>query len=136
MFGKNEDKAFKDYLRIFGPAAFFTLLGFIVAYQFVQPAPPRKLVIATGMKEGAYYAYGKSYSEILARDGITLEVLSTAGSAENIKLLEAETGGVDVAFVQGGTGMLATADDLVSLGSLYLEPLWLFYRANNSVDHI
>jgi TRAP transporter TAXI family solute receptor len=136
MFRKGGERAFKDYLGIFGPAAFFTVLGFIVAYQFVQPAPPKQVVIATGMKEGAYYAYGKSYSEILARDGITLEVLSTAGSAENIKLLEAETGGADVAFVQGGTGMLATADDLVSLGSLYLEPLWLFYRANNSVDQI
>ena len=136
MFRKGEDRALKDYLGIFGPAAFFTVLGFIVAYQFVQPAPPKQVVIATGMKEGAYYAYGKSYSEILARDGITLEVLSTAGSAENIKLLEAETGGVDVAFLQGGTGTLAAADDLVSLGSLYLEPLWLFYRANNSVDQI
>jgi TRAP transporter TAXI family solute receptor len=136
MFRKGEDRAFKDYVRIFGPAAFFTVLGFIVAYQFVQPAPPKQVVIATGMKEGAYYAYGKSYSEILARDGITLEVLSTAGSAENIELLEAETGGVDVAFLQGGTGSLATADDLLSLGSLYLEPLWLFYRANKSVNQI
>ena len=136
MFRKGGDRAFKDYLGIFGPAAFFTVLGFIVAYQFVQPAPPKQIVIATGMKEGAYYAYGKSYSEILARDGITLEVLSTAGSAENIKLLEAETGGVDVAFLQGGTGTLATADDLLSLGSLYLEPLWLFYHADNSVDQI
>jgi TRAP-type uncharacterized transport system substrate-binding protein len=47
-------------------------------------------VIATGMKESAYQAFGKGYSEILAREGITLEVLSTAGSAENIKLLELE----------------------------------------------
>ena len=136
MFRKGGDRALKDYLRIFGPAAFFAVLGFIVAYQFVQPAPPKQVVIATGMKEGAYYAYGKSYSEILARDGITLEVLSTAGSAENIKLLEAETGGVDVAFLQGGTGTLATSDDLESLGSIYLEPLWFFFRAHLSVNRI
>ena len=136
MFRKGGDRALKDYLRIFGPAAFFAVLGFIVAYQFVQPAPPRQVVIATGMKEGAYYAYGKRYSEIVARDGITLEVFSTAGSAENIKLLEAETGGIDVAFLQGGTGALATSDNLVSLGSLYLEPLWVFCRAPLSVNQI
>jgi len=136
MFRKGGDKALKDYLRIFGPAAFLTMIGFIVAYQFVQPAPPKRVVIATGMKEGAYYAFGNAYSEILARDGIALEVLSTAGSAENIKLLEAETGGVDVAFLQGGTGTLATSDDLVSLGSLYLEPLWFFCRAHLSVNQI
>ncbi len=99
MFRKGGDRALKDYLRIFGPAAFLAIIGFIVAYQFVQPAPPKHVVIATGMKEGAYYAFGKGYSEILARDGITLEVLSTAGSAENIELLEAETGEVDVAFL-------------------------------------
>jgi TRAP-type uncharacterized transport system substrate-binding protein len=43
----------------------------------------------------------------LAKDGITLKIRSTAGSAENLKLLEAESGGVDVAFVQGGMSPLA-----------------------------
>jgi hypothetical protein len=47
MFRKGGDRALKDYLRIFGPAAFFTIIGFIVAYQFVQPAPPKQVVIAT-----------------------------------------------------------------------------------------
>ena len=79
-----------------------TLIGFIVAYQFVQPAPPKHVTIGTGSKTGAYYPFGLRYREILARDGITLEVLSTAGSIENIKLLEAEEEGVQVAFAQGG----------------------------------
>jgi len=77
----------KEYLKIFGPAFLLTLIGFIVAYQFVQPAPPKHIAIGTGSKTGAYYPFGLRYSEILARDGITLEVLSTAGSIENIKLL-------------------------------------------------
>ena len=92
----------KEYLKIFGPAFLLTLIGFIVAYQFVQPAPPKRVAIGTGSKTGAYYPFGLRYSEILARDGITLEVLSTAGSIENIKLLEAEEEGVQVAFAQGG----------------------------------
>ena len=86
------------------------------------------------MKEGAYYAYGKAYSEIFAREGVTLEVKSTAGSVENIKLLEADAGAVDIAFLQGGTGTLATSSNLVSLGSLYFEPLWIFYREDTQVD--
>jgi TRAP-type uncharacterized transport system substrate-binding protein len=94
----------KEYLKIFGPAFLLTLIGFMVAYQFVQPAPPKHVAIGTGSKTGAYYPFGLRYSEILARDGITLEVLSTAGSIENIKLLEAEEKGVQVAFVQGGIG--------------------------------
>jgi TRAP transporter TAXI family solute receptor len=111
-----------------------TIIAFIVAYQFVGPAPPKHIVIGTGSPEGSYYAFGKAYSEILAREHITLEVRATAGSVENIKLLEAESSGVDVAFVQGGTGALATSSDLLSLGSLYFEPVWFFLRAEGPVN--
>jgi hypothetical protein len=47
---------------------------------------------------------------------------------ENIALLR--EGAVDLAFVQGGTadGTASHAENLVSLGSLYYEPLWVFYR--------
>lgn len=123
-----------EYLKIFGPAVLVTVLGFIVAYQFVDPAPPDHIVIGTGSEEGSYYAFGKAYSEILARDNITLEVRATAGSAENIKLLETESDGVDVVFLQGGLGTLATSDNLQSLGSVYFEPLWIFSGADILVN--
>lgn len=119
----------KDFWKIFGPALLVTLAGFVLAYQFVRPAPPRELVIATGGEAGAYYRFAERYREILAREGITLEVRSTAGSLENIGLLEAPEGGVEVAFMQGGTGGAAQAaqeDGLRSLASLYFEPLWIF----------
>jgi TRAP-type uncharacterized transport system substrate-binding protein len=101
---KREVKTTWEYIKVFGPAVFLTIVGFIVAYQFVDPAPPDHIVIGTGSTEGSYYAFGKAYSEILARDKVTLEVRSTAGSVENIGLLEADSGGVDVALLHGGTG--------------------------------
>jgi TRAP transporter TAXI family solute receptor len=131
---RGRDRSTWEYIKVYGPAIILTVVGFIVTYQFVGPAPPKHIVIATGMKEGAYYAYGKAYSEIFAREGVALEVKSTAGSVENIKLLEAEAGAVDIAFLQGGTGTLATSSNLVSLGSLYFEPLWIFYREDTQVD--
>ncbi len=134
MTRRGRDRSTWEYIKVYGPAIILTVVGFIVTYQFVGPAPPKHIVIATGMKEGAYYAYGKAYSEIFAREGVTLEVKSTAGSVENIKLLEAEAGAVDIAFLQGGTGTLATSSNLVSLGSLYFEPLWIFYREDTQVD--
>ncbi len=45
----------KDYILYFAPAIILTLTGFIVAYQFVDPAPPRKITIATGRSTGAHY---------------------------------------------------------------------------------
>ena len=125
---KKEKLDTKEKLKIFGPAIVIAIVGFVVAYQFVAPAPPRNISIGTGSMEGAYFAYGKKYHELFAKENISLEVKSTAGSAENLKLLEADSDGVDIAFVQGGMGALAKTEKLVSLGSLYFEPLWIFHQ--------
>jgi TRAP-type uncharacterized transport system substrate-binding protein len=108
-------KKSREFLKIFGPAIIITLIGFVVVYQFVDPAPPNHLSIGTGSQTGAYYPFGKQYREILARDGITLEVRSTAGSVENIELLKSPGDGVDVAFVQGGIGNPVESPNLAIL---------------------
>ena len=104
------------------------IVGFVFAYQFVAPAPPRSITIGTGSREGAYFDYAKTYRKLLADDGIELKLRNTAGSAENLKLLEVESGGIDIAFVQGGLQHLSKTDKLVSLGSLFFEPLWIVHR--------
>lgn len=130
MLRKLSMRSIGEYIKVFGPAILIASIGFVVAYQFVDPAPPRRISIATGSPSGAYFAYGGAYSEILKRNGIRLEVLPTAGSAENIRLLEAESGGVDVALIAGGFSTLAQSDEIISLGSLYYEPLWIFHQTN------
>ena len=130
MLRKRNTRISEEYLKIFGPAILAACFGFLVASHFVDPAPPRHITIATGSPSGAYFAYGGAYSEILKRNGIRLDVLPTAGSAENIRLLEAESGGVDVALIAGGFSTLAQSDEIISLGSLYYEPLWIFHQTN------
>ncbi len=120
------DHGARERWRIFAPAIALTLIGFVVAYQFVEPAPPSRIAIATGREEGAYFGFAERYAEILARDGITLDVRATSGSLINLDLLADLDSGVDLAFVQGGTGDPAAVPDLRSLGSLYYEPLWIF----------
>jgi TRAP transporter TAXI family solute receptor len=121
--------AWREQLSVVGPAVVLTAVAFYVALQWVEPAPPSRVVIATGRTDGAYYRFAQQYRERLGREGITLEVRETSGSVENIRLLEDPRAGVDVAFVQGGTAAAATSDQLVSLASLYFEPLWVFSRA-------
>jgi uncharacterized protein len=113
-------------LKTFGPAIALTLIGFLIAWQFVNPAPPHTITIATGQADGAYYLFAERYREILAEASVTLEIRKTAGSLENLRLLEA--GEVDLAFFQGGSGISTADDDITALGSLYYEPLWVFYR--------
>jgi len=119
----------REHLKIYLPSVIIAILGFVIAYQFVQPAPPREITIATGDEKGAYHAFGLRYRDILARNGVTLKVKSTAGSVENIKLLDAPGSDVDVAFVQGGVGNPKSSPMLTSLASLYFEPLWVFHRS-------
>jgi len=111
------------------------LLG--VAYWLLDPAPPRHVVLATGQDQGAYAAFGKRYAQILKENGIEVQLRKTAGAAENIALLRQPDGDVDIAFAQGGAeeDRPPPSDDddgdgLVSLGSLFYEPVWLFYRGD------
>ena len=126
MLKFRDDDGHTELLWIYGPAVLLGCIALFVTYQFVDPAPPDRITIATGGPNGAYKAFAERYREILARDGVTLEILETKGSLENIALLESPESGVDVAFVQGGTGGHARGDTLRSLASVYYEPLWVF----------
>ena len=127
-------RTWREQARIFGPAAVLSLLALIITYHFVQPAPPRHIVFATGQETGAYFLFGLRYQALLAREGIDATVLPTSGSVENIHLLQ--NGEVDVAFVQGGTGASTDASGLRSLASLYYEPVWIFVRNHSGIERL
>jgi len=107
----------------------------VTYFQFVEPPPPRTIVIASGTKNGAYYAIAQKYAQQLKKDGLTLQVRETAGSVENLKLLRDDHAGVAIAIVQSGVANPEECDSLNALGSLYREPLWVFYRGP-AIDRI
>lgn len=130
----------RDLLATAGPFILLALVLLFVAYEVLDPNPPKKVVLATGADQGAYAEFGKRYAAALKQHGITVELRRTAGAAENLALLRDESSGVDLAFVQGGADVeyASKADDeaanegLVSLGSLFHEPVWLFYREESA----
>jgi len=125
----------KDRLGIFGPAVLLVVLGFALAYQFVQPAPPDHIRLLTGQADGAYYLFGQQYRERMQAEGIQLEVLTSPGSIDNIRQLVA--GQAEAALVQGGTtGNTEGEAQLLSLGSLYFEPIWLFHRKQLPISRL
>jgi uncharacterized protein len=131
---KHLSSALTEYAKVWGLLALIVVLGFLLAYHFVEPPPPKAVRIATGGQDGAYYAFAQKYARLLARDGITLEVVPTAGSIENLDLLK--TGAVSLALVQGGSAADADADQLESLGGLFLEPVWVFYRKQTRIKRL
>lgn len=131
-----KDYTLRDLLLALGPLVVLTGAGFWLAYQFVRPAPPDTVVITSGDADGGYHAFARRYREILAREGVKLEIRTSAGSLENVARLMDADSEMEVGFVQGGTGSSHNAPNLVSLGSVYYEPLWVFYRGSAEIRRL
>jgi len=125
----------RDFFVTYGIAAVLVIGSLFVAYQFVDPAPPREIVLATSQAGGAYQSFGARYVDVLARHGISVQLKATAGSVENLELLAGDMG-VHLAFVQSGLAESYAAPSVMALGSLYFEPLWLFVRDELQVKHL
>lgn len=126
----------RELLITAGPLILLTLGLLALAYWVLDPTPPKRVVLATGVPQGAYAEFGQRYAAQLAKFGVEVELRNTEGAAENLALLRDPDSGVDLAFVQGGAdaegGAAAEAHQLESLGSLFYEPVWLFYRADSA----
>jgi TRAP-type uncharacterized transport system substrate-binding protein len=122
----------RDLLVAVAPTAVLVLAACIVAYIVVDPAPPRHVILATGQENSAYEEFGRKYAAILARDGIKVDPQHSLGSEDNLQRLI--DGKADIAFVQSGSTSEAQAErrGLMSLGSLFTEPVWLFLRERDA----
>jgi len=105
-----------------------TLASLWWVFAIFRPIPPSTVVMTTGPEGGAYSDFGKRYREVLARSGIHLKLLPSAGTIENLRRLRDGRSGVSVGFLQGGTTNAQKSPGLVSLGTVFYEPLWFFYR--------
>ena len=126
----------RELLVIGIPTGLISLLVFGITYHFVLPAPPRAVVMTTGMEGGSFGLFGERYREVLARDQVHLELRPSSGSVENLKRLTDKSLPVDIGFVQGGTSSSAEATNLVSLGGICYTPLWVFYRGDEIYDDL
>ena len=125
----------RDLLLLALPALLLVAAAFVLAWQFVKPAPPKKIVISTGVAGGAYQYFGERYREKFAQEGIEVELRPSSGAVENLRRLKTDDD-VDVGFVQGGIANEPESDDLATLGSMYLEPVWVFHRGDARYDRL
>jgi TRAP transporter TAXI family solute receptor len=123
-----------EFIKVWGLLTLIVVVGFVVAYRYVGAPPPKFVRIATGAKNGAYYAFAQRYASLLKRDGISLEVVPTAGSVENFELLK--KGEVSLALVQGGSATAEDKERLQSLGTLFLEPVWIFTQKQRNIERL
>jgi TRAP-type uncharacterized transport system substrate-binding protein len=110
-------------------AIFVIALCALAVVWFVRSAPPRTITISAGKPGSSYQRYAEQYKKILATHGVTLEIVISAGSLQNLHRLKSSQSGVDIGFVQGGLAEGQNLDDLISLGSIAYQPLFVFYRS-------
>ncbi len=126
----------RDLVVTTAPLLLLTVAVIGAAYWFVRPAPPGTITITSGPPGSIFRNNAEKYQKILARNGVRLQILASEGSIDNLKRLADPVYRVDIGFVQGGRTADKKFDKLVSLGSMFHEPLFLFYRAPGPVDRI
>ena len=128
--------ALRALLLSAGPVILLAVALVVAAYLWLNPNPPKTVRLATGPERSAYAEFGKRYAQALARDGIRVELVPSEGSRDNMRLLR--EGRADLGFVKGGgadTPAGSDTDDavaLLSLGNLFVEPVWIFHRARKA----
>lgn len=122
--------SFKDVATTYVPVLLVVALLLWVTYLAIDPTPPRHIVLAAGFEGSAYDEFAQKYRTVLARHHIDVQIRSSAGSMQNLHGLAATRPDAAIAFIQSGTSNdeAPARTNLVSLGSLFVEPVWIFYR--------
>jgi TRAP-type uncharacterized transport system substrate-binding protein len=116
-------------------AVVFILIVLVLGiFLFFYLAPPNTITITSGPEGSTFRRTAERYAKILQRNGVTLKILPSEGSVENIKRLADPSSKVDVGFVQGGVNKGIETDTLVSLGSISYQPLLVFYRSASTIE--
>ena len=126
----------RDMGWLVGALVFVLVLAGWGLSKLAPPPPPRRVIMTTGAPDGAYHRYAQRYRALLAAQGVELELRPSSGALENLQHLRSGEGGVEVGLVQGGLVEANDADNLVSLGSLFYEPIWVFYRGASTIDRL
>lgn len=105
-------------------------VGLWLLARLISPSPPSNVEMTTGATDGASHQFALKYQSYLKANGVTLRLLPSSGSVENLARLNS---GTPIGFVQSGLGTLtldpaSSADEppLQSLGVVGYEPVWMF----------
>jgi TRAP-type uncharacterized transport system substrate-binding protein len=121
--------SWRDVAETLGPILLLGAIAILVTLHYVRPAPPHTLTMSSGPKGSNFQRIAELYQKSLARSGIKLKIIESEGSLDNLNRLSDAKSGVDITLVQSGISGTRDSSDLVSLGSVFYQPLTIFYRS-------
>ena len=142
-----------DWLTVPRIAALSVLLFAIFLYVLTRLTAPPAFDFLAGPQDSTFYRDAMRFREILARDGVRLNVIETRGSVDNVsRLLTAEeptaafvdaVGAIEIAAAEAAADTGESTEDgegplgaLTSLGAVYLQPIWIFVLADSELSGI
>jgi TRAP-type uncharacterized transport system substrate-binding protein len=120
--------SWRDFGETLTPILVLAAAALLLTLHFVQPAPPHTLTMSSGPAGSNFEAIAERYQKILARSRVTLKILPSEGSLDNLNRLADAKSGVDIALVQAGIPGNGDNSEVVSLGAVFYQPLTIFYR--------
>ena len=113
----------------------FIIASFYITIQFIQPLPKKEFTIATGSQNGQYYKTALIYKQILEKQKVKVNIITSNGSIDNLQLIKDKE--ADMAFIQNGINYDQKETQISALASTYYEPLWIFYKNEKyTMDYI
>ena len=125
--------AWRDVLLVALPALAIAAV-LVMVVQLLRPAPPDLIRILGGPPGSIFATTAERYRGILQRYGVRVQVISTAGSLANLQRLVDKHGKADVGLVQSGLADGVDVSGLVSLGTMFAQPLIVYYRHPQVID--
>lgn len=123
--------SWKDITFTSIPVILLIILASWATLHLLSPAPPNKIVILGGPKGSSFDLNAHRYAEIIKSHGLKVEVIETDGSEDNLDILQNSKSKADVGFVQNSSSLGENTSNLVSLGTVWVQPLLVFYRGED-----
>ena len=128
--------SWRDLAATLGPVVLISAAAIAATMHFIRPAPPNSLTMAGGPEGSNFQQTAEKYRAILERNGVELRIVPSRGSLDNLNQLTARHSGIDIALVQAGVTNEADTGDLISLGSMFPQPIMIFYRSAKPVSRL
>ena len=123
----------RGILYVWLPILLLVVLVTMGSQQLVHPAPTT-IRMLSGPDGSSYRSNAEKYKKIIERYGVKVVILPSHGAADNLQQLENPKVNADVGFVQGGLTDGGDISHLMSLGSMFAQPLMVYYRHKEPVE--
>ena len=128
--------SWRELLVVAVPALLVLGLFVWAGVRYVRLAPSHAIRLISGPEGSTYRTTAEKYKKIIEKRGVKVEILPSHGSYDNLHLLANRSFKADLAFVQGGLTDGVDISDLVSLGTVFVQPLMVYYRGSEPIDII